>query len=134
MSYDTAGLFAGACELLDHDLSRSLGELAERLGIHRHTLESIIRNQVGCNFLTWRGERRLMRARELFLERPPLLQKEIAAAVGLTPARLTALFRNRLHLTPTQVRQADCHGPSATSLRPTGGAKLAKRARKRTHG
>lgn len=108
MGYDAVGLFRRADELLDGNLRLSLTELSSQLGTHRHTLESIIVRQAGCTFASWRRERRLRRAQEL-LRDPSLLQKEVASAVGLTPPRLTALFRDYVRLTPTEYRAA-CSG------------------------
>jgi AraC-like DNA-binding protein len=112
---DAVGLFRCACDLIDGDLRLSLTELSALLGTHRHTLESIITRQAGCTFTAWRRDRRLRRSQELLLDLA-LLQKEVASAVGLTPSRLTALFRDRLACTPTEYRASCCGSQPASSI------------------
>lgn len=133
MAYDAVGIFECACELIDGNLRLSLNELSRHVGIHRHTLESIIVRQSNCTFEEWRRERRMRKAQALLLD-PSLLLKEVAFAVGLTPPRLTTLFRRQVQATPTAYRLASCQVSRVEAVATDGceAADLDVRAIKRT--
>jgi AraC-like DNA-binding protein len=103
--YDHVRLFARAAAVLANDPSLSLRQLARHLRVHPHTLAHIIRERTGAGFSAWRARHRLVAARILFVSRPDLSIKEIAAATGFgSTAVFDRFIRRTCGCSPSQCR------------------------------
>ena len=122
MSYQSHGLFKQVCEEFALRLDLSLKELADHLGIDRHTLSNLVKKQTGMSFRHWSQGQRLDRACRVLLESPTSTIKEVAFSAGYrSPQVFVRAFRRQHEITPSAWR--DREGPSvrrnAAGLRTT---------------
>ena len=104
MAYNILRLLEEASRLLDGNLTLSLAQLADRLHVHRHTLHAYLLTIAPEGFFAWRRAKRFERAKTLLTDHD-LPVKQVAAIVGLSPARLASLFRQCVGMTPTAFRR-----------------------------
>jgi AraC-like DNA-binding protein len=105
MSYDHCGLFARVCAACDERPSiNTQAELAQFLGVHRHTIAAVVREQSGLSYMTWRQRRRIERGLSM-LQQPHLSIKQIAQALGFgSTSAFDRSFRRARGLSPTGYR------------------------------
>jgi AraC-like DNA-binding protein len=115
LAYAREELFARLCAELDARPSSSLGELAARLQVHRHTITGVVRERTGVHFRGWRNRRLIDRAYVLLQHRGTRSIKEISNLAGFNSTRAFDRFvkrhtgRRPTELTPD--RAAPSSGP-----------------------
>jgi AraC-like DNA-binding protein len=124
--YDHARLFARMSAALVENPGASLATLSAALGIHPHTLASVIRRHTGTSFSVWRTRRRVAAACVLLRSRPELSIKEVASATGFSSTSVFDRFlRRTCGRSPSECRQASARSPriqSAPEQEPEGAA------------
>jgi AraC-like DNA-binding protein len=105
--YDHARLFARVSAALADNPGASLVALSAALGIHPHTLASVIRRHTGTSFSVWGTRRRVAAACVLLRSRPELSIKEVASATGFSSTSVFDRFlRRTCGRSPSECRQA----------------------------
>jgi AraC-like DNA-binding protein len=106
MSYDHGGLFSRLCIVCDEQpWIKTQAELAQRLGVHRHTVATVVREQAGVSYVVWRQLRRIERGLSMLEQQPHLSIKQIAQALGFgSTSAFDRSFRRVRGLSPTDYR------------------------------
>jgi AraC-like DNA-binding protein len=106
----TALLMERVCRYIDQNYAKNikLDEMCEMAGFSKYYFTRIFKQHKNMSLIDYITFRRVERTKEL-LRDPMISIKEISALVGFNePNYLTAVFKNREGLSPTEYRRKQC--------------------------
>ncbi len=107
MVYYRDGLFSLIEQMLASEPAATEEDIADLLGVSRHTINRVVRNKTGLSFRAFRSQFLLTAAQKLLVERPNCSIKEIASSLGYSSeANFCRFFRLFNGCSPHDFRQS----------------------------
>jgi two-component system response regulator YesN len=105
MAYNLAEIAKRVRRLIDSKPRITLQEVAQSVGVERHTVEKAIRLEFARSFRAVQQRSTLRKARALLLQSPMLSVKEVAFALGYrSPQAFSRFCRALLGCSPVKLR------------------------------
>ncbi len=106
MTYMHRKLFSQIAERLSISPGSRAQKLAVELGIDRHTLLNIVRQETRSSFRSYQIRKRVEAATSLLLQEGALSEKQIAAMVGYqSPDAFSRFIKKETGKTPSEIRK-----------------------------